>query len=451
MDRDNAHPSDPIGARNVDAEAQNRLRTEGEQHKAAPQIEGRPVRTSAENTVVQDMLETVRSFVLPPIPRPTPSTFVPNSRMMFTTLEVMDEAMAMNRYFAPKYLRWNPILTRIFYGTLFYIQTLRVQKYHTLLSSTQRRVLRDFEESFDYQDIPIAGPLVPFFKALSSSPPNKGNYGDIVPVIPDNLGANDAVNHALEENIRTLLPNLVGLRRAANAVQRRIGANVPVEWRGFMHNSAAAAGIVPAHNAANVQSRDARVMPGSATAGPWNQRTWNDWQNHPSPIAIPDIPLVAGNLDIGQYLGFDVDYKWFSHLNGIMSIHAKFWKGSSTMKALSLHDGNHNQIVCMSQAIFPDRNAHRDVDVSFDHHAIAVSNGQTFDDLAPKLAVFTQINFMPPVNFAPIADHAGVIGQTRFGDFWTQTPIESQSTTVSPALALPRIISDLHLDRPDKI
>ena len=53
--------------------------------------------------------------------------------LFFHVIYLMDDLMLRNRYFSSQHARWNPLLTRIYYGTLIVIHTLRVQREFVLV------------------------------------------------------------------------------------------------------------------------------------------------------------------------------------------------------------------------------------------------------------------------------------------------------------------------------
>ena len=61
------------------------------------------------------------------------------------------------------------------------VQTIRCMVYAGVANSHLKQVLRDFEEDFSYEDLPIAGPLLPFLKALCVCQPPNVEYGQVTP------------------------------------------------------------------------------------------------------------------------------------------------------------------------------------------------------------------------------------------------------------------------------
>ncbi len=79
-------------------------------------------------------------------------------------------------------------------------------------------------------------------------------------------GAVPSNAHSLHNDVRTLLPNLVGLFRGIQNMRRPTQGNIAPNWN---HNLGNPAGnLVPiAHGAANQQSRDCLVTPGTTLIG----------------------------------------------------------------------------------------------------------------------------------------------------------------------------------------
>jgi hypothetical protein len=445
-----AHATDPIGARDLASEAGKDLAPplKKDLSKQPSNETSSTPSTGADGT----MYLAVRTLQILQIPRDEISTFVPSSHMMFTTIAMMDEIMHTNRYWQNRSLRWNPMASRLYYGILFYIQTIRCMVFAGIANSHLKQLLRDFEEDFSYEDLPIAGPMMPFIKALNVSQPSSSEYGYVTPRLMPTTGATNDNSFTLDELVRTLLPNLTGLRRGFLRM-RLIGVNNHAQF--WDHNLSGQAqadlAVAIAHNAANEQSRDARIMPGTVQPIAWNERNRDQFQREPVALRVPAPAAINDQMTWREFLGFSGNLQWFSELSALMAHHAKHWKNSGNMSHASIQNGQSGLIVCRSNAVYLNRNAHRDTAYETINHLSTLESAVS-DPTPPveKISALTQINWVPAPNFCPTNDNTGSVGYTRHGPWWHVAPNRWTSQPFTPSIALPTILSDkMHLDRPN--
>lgn len=184
--------------------------------------------------------------------------------MLFATIQEMDTPLLTLRQFSSELLRWTPLHTRLYYGTLFYVQTLRAMNSVSLLTSTNTVFLHTFLDYYHPESLPIAGPLVVFFKNLTVCDASLPKYGENLPALPANTEMGAAEHGALPVTTRTLLPNIAGIRNGLHTSGLPLVNNAHVAWDNNLANSAANAAAVPsAHDANNHLARDARITPGT--------------------------------------------------------------------------------------------------------------------------------------------------------------------------------------------
>lgn len=437
------HASGPTGARDVDAEGPSRLQA------SRPRRGGERSDENEANASDADLYHAVVSYTLTYIPRQAASTFVPSSIMMMFVVSQMDELMCINRYWTTKMSLWCPLMSRIYYGTLFFIQIFRCMIMAGIATPEIKLIVRNFEEQYEYLNLPIAGPLVPFFRALCICETTYEEYGVVSPCVLKDCGATDATSHALPELTRLLLPNLTGLRRGYNRMLNVVGGNAQLWDHNLGSADPAAATVAIAHNAANEQARDARIMPGTLHSVAWAQRARNNFANYPRHIDIPNIEADAGDIDYSQFLGFDDGIEWFGEVAGMMRDHAKYFSNTTTMASIPVKNGPASLVITTGKHVYPDRNAHRAAAIHETHYNASSVSVATIPSPVDKLAALTQINYVPPANYGPQNDNCGSIGHTRFGEFWSRGPNRYTANEYNPTLAIPEIlVNKYHLDRP---
>jgi hypothetical protein len=411
---------------------------------------GRKTDDSGKRTTDVELLLAVKGVDISTILRKEPSTFVPNAHVLFCTLSQMDDLMAMNRTWSTKEVRWCPLLSRIYVGVLFYIQTFRVMRIAGIASAEVKQILRDFESEFDYSNVPIPGPLVPFFKALSASQPPYEEYGVVSPFIPRDIGCTDATGHSLKEPLCYLLPNLAGMFNSYANVLRADQGNAFTWSHNFSTPTGDAAPV--GYNGANLQLQVASISPGTVHPLVWSQRKRNEFQR--SLNRIHEIPTIAGNagdVSLTDLLSLSENPRWFGELTGIMTLYCRYFQGSTTLSACSTQDGPCAQFICVGTDDYPDREAHITADAADRISFYARAESSRIDDSPPSSAysLLTQINWRPPANFGHTDDNIGTVGSTLQGPWWNVAPLRSESKRYSPTVGIPEVIANkYYMDKP---
>ena len=284
------------------------------------------------------LCQAVEYIELLPIPRPDISTYVPSAHMFYYVMYEMGTLLITNRYFSSELLRWTPLHSRLYYGILLYVQILRAMDSVGCLTTTNEVFLRNFDENHPYSSLHIAGPWVPFFKALIACDSVYPDFGPIslyIPVTTDML-ANQ--HGSLPESTRVLLPNFFGIRNAIASTRRAFAANAHAfQWDHNLGNGANNAGqMQPAHNVINnTVTCDARITPGRVYPVPMPQRTMDIYATSGSHIRIPPSADPLTTLSWQTYLGFAQDFSWFGQLSAQMVKHVCYFKGSTTLDSCS--------------------------------------------------------------------------------------------------------------------
>lgn len=454
-DSADGHTADVTNARDIDSESDKPKLSHSENKSDRPskkQKTSTPGITSMSSTsAVTTMLQCLSASALHSLPTNEVSTFVPSSVMMYFVVNEMDALLSVNRYWSSRSVLWSPLVSRLYFGTLFYIQTMKCMRAVGKLSIGLRNLLSQFEDTFDEEHLPIPGPLVPFFKALAACDTPFPEFGPVCPVLPATCGATAARRHLLPDDVFCLLPNLPGIRRGMITMKRAQGSNA-FNYDHDLGDSQAThnAGVPRAHNAANSQAANANISPGVMNPIPWDDRTANNFQRYPSRIRIPDLPNVG--VDWKGFLGFSNDIEWFGQIIELMQPYAKYWSGSTTLKNCSAFNGSTALILCTITSNFVDRNAHRAANAVVAPFSAEASTPMIPDDeLSSRLAMFTQINVVLPPNYGP-NDNIGAIGTTRFGPWWNCAPTRAISANYNPSNMVGSVISNfLALERPSNL
>lgn len=315
----------------------------------------------------------------------------------------------------------------------------------------QRQILQAFESVFSLDQLPIPGPLVPFFKALSMCNTPFPEYGPVSPFIPPFTGATTGRNQLLSDDIMCLLPNMPAMFRGYHNMRRPNAAGngaLPYDHDLGDHMTAANAPVPRGFAAANDQASNANITPGTMHPLTWSAVDCTKFQRSPTRVVIPFVPANAA-ANWKQFLGFNTDVAWFSTILDLMQLYCKHWKGTSTLASMSPINGDSCLTIVTLTDVFADRDAHRG------NNALATPfNGEAScqfvpdNDLSSRLSMVTHTNIILPPNYGP-NDNIGAVGTTRFGPYWNVAPIRSLSTNYNPSILVGSVLANhLHLDRP---
>jgi len=430
---------DVIGSRDVSTE-RIKIISPAKRRAEEEKKDSRNTRAKNSGVTLSTLSEILRGASLFRIPNPTCmnmcSTLVPSAQFMYSVIYTMDRLVKNDKQFSQSTPQWMPLYTRLYYGILFIIQTLRCMSVNRLTDVDQDCVLQRFLEAYPLNRLSIAGPLLPFFKALTSCQAPKPGFGVIVPYIPHDLGADQASGHALRSYVRHLLPNLVGIFRGITN-SRAVGQD-PRDYDWNLENTAAQVASPVGPNGNTRMTQDARIMPGTIRPVPYTRREKLDWRDQPIHLSIPQFPANGGSLTIAEYLGFDQGLDWFGQLLEIMIQYNNHFRGNSTLSDCSVSDGDYLLVECQQATMYPDASGHRRGDVNnVDLSVFARSRADSVSKPCDDIGFATQINWHPAVNFAPVAQGE----PTQFEGPWWNSVIAVNSVTLNPELTLSALVA----------
>ncbi|CAI6357415.1 unnamed protein product [Macrosiphum euphorbiae] len=100
----------------------------------------------------------------------------------------MDSLIVDNLYYEREGQLWHPFISRMYFGALAYIQTLRAMQYAKLGSLATRQLTTQVLADIQPEKLPIPGPLMPMLKSLCVSKPDDDTFNLVCPLIPENPG-----------------------------------------------------------------------------------------------------------------------------------------------------------------------------------------------------------------------------------------------------------------------
>ncbi|KAL9663108.1 hypothetical protein QQ045_027945 [Rhodiola kirilowii] len=154
---------------------------------------------------------TAASFPPHVVRYPALSTFIPNAATLMYFVQYMDFTMSSTKRWTDNCMGWVPPYTMIYVATLFYIQTLRAMDAAGAISPSSEHyfVLSSFLTQFPVDNLWIPGPLVQFFKNLSSFRPTETEaFGNVTPTLPETPGWSRQERYSLPDPLHLHLPHI---------------------------------------------------------------------------------------------------------------------------------------------------------------------------------------------------------------------------------------------------
>lgn len=285
---------------------------------------------------------------------PAPSTFVPNASVLFFHLMYMDHLMANTKRWVDNCLGWAPPISQMYIGVLFYIQTLRAMDSASLLTPSYEfsTLLMTFINVFPLTDLWIPGPLVAYFRHISSFWPSASDqFGNVSPEIPptpewsrndfyviDNATYAPNAPNALNLHLPNIAAFVSRLRTicatatTANMTQSTFVASVDGPIR------AANMFQIALNNGANEQLL--LRGPGLNLAYPENLQMWINASYRLASNSIPfdlNAGAAAGDVenDWSTFIRFDNNqHHWFGSTAAIMAKYCQFFHGSAPLSEI---------------------------------------------------------------------------------------------------------------------
>jgi hypothetical protein len=350
--------TDPI-SRNVLAEKEQEMRAD---KAAADKKQGRflPRKIITEKITPRSdapdfetlLYKTAANFPFRELSYLRTSTFVPNTQAFYIVLAAMDSLMANTKRWTDNCMGWAPPLSQAYYGILIYIQVMRAMSSVSLLSSDLEMVLTAFYRTFPINELWVAGPLVPFFKALSAfRPGDEDLFGSVSPFLPNTPGWNAANNFTIANNPRHCLPNVAAILErynsiinGANGLNQAITANPGLSDHQFNRLFDGPQRTSHMWNAAvanNANNNAQFTSPGLAFTYPGNLSVWKNALAAYDQYSFPTQMDIALTVPVNRWtavMRFDQEpgeHIWFTEIAPMMARHAQFFRGSRSLEDCS--------------------------------------------------------------------------------------------------------------------
>jgi len=301
----------------------------------------RPLTTShhstGESVMSDDMLESVSAYTMTSVIHHKTATWTPTFNAFNVTLTQMDKTMSTTKRWLDNSFGWIPEYSRLHFNVLLLIHILRAMRDAGTLDFTTLPLLQAFELYFNFGNLLIPGPLVPFFKAISTSKIDSDLFGNVAPKLPEkiNMDADHPVAPtSLDDNLALHIANIPAIFDSiCTAIYLGPGANDIYQKILVTGNSPGAFGQA---FTANSPATTVFNQPGLAQRIALTDMTvLNFYQCAPSysfPPPMDNNTISNGISSWFQYCRLNTGgtdhYEWLSRLSGTMNNYCQFFRGS---------------------------------------------------------------------------------------------------------------------------
>nr|AFY23215.1 coat protein [Diuris pendunculata cryptic virus] len=272
------------------------------------------------------------------------STYIPSAASLFIAINIMDTHMCSIRRFYENSPLWLPLMSQLYFGIIWIMHILRCSRIGGHCNQEQHQLLDWFESLFPFSNLPVPGPLVPFFQAIGICAGPYDSYGDICPVFPRTRGGR-ANFWFLQRGLQRLVPPVhlfmdqLNFLANLNAAIIAAANNHPVHiWTNVFGNN-----VGNALDNTAAQIRNAGIFPGvSNTFNASQTQIQNFWHNRNAlqlPTRLTTNQGPNRELTLGEYLRLgtagEIHAQWFSTSVSIMQRYCQFFQGSTSLAGIS--------------------------------------------------------------------------------------------------------------------
>jgi hypothetical protein len=366
---------------------------------------------------------------------------------MMYIVHVMNSILVEHFYFKRSAPCFHPLIFRIYFGTLFFIQTLRASHAANALDSDENyRFLDRFLENYPPEILSIPAPLLHIFKSISSSRPEISQLGYIVPIIPSDFLGNKFKDGLKNVQSSFMLPDIPGILSLIQLVKTLDGKTTDLKtYFGDKINDRTFHGITFGKDPSAWNTRDAFTLRASGLEYlPEGVKSFHKSfvDDRLDELSLP-VPAANDKFETLQsYLYLD-KMAWFSDLIEMASSACKFFPGSG-----SLADCNPSALptlqiqVSVDNANFSTKPTGFVTDNEFyiNTQMQLATTSRTIDHMSMIMASASHIN-------CRIKGSQVNIKSRQTGEFWNLLPIEKSQPDESALYSVKTSIKKMILDK----
>jgi len=278
------------------------------------------------------------------------SYYTPNCISMFQTLEAMDLAFDGNSHLRWIHKNYLALPTRLYYSILYFIRIIAVRETFGVNSAGLSTWYRRLTRNYPLEELPIAGPLVPFFTALCAHEPNDSRMSWLIPSVPEDLGT--IFRTGTDVNYLYTQPDVASLfdmmHRICDPTYPFVAATNRENER-FVFNVSTAAFTMGGHayTAALAGATDRARLRNPALAFPFVdsflrfQETRPYWTS--TKLATNTVPISTATTAFGtlqQWMRLDGSMAWFSDCVNAENIRNQYFSDGSNLSQMDFSGGD---------------------------------------------------------------------------------------------------------------
>lgn len=388
----------------------------------------------------------------------TISTFVPSAYMMYYTVHLMDDTIRKNSYFKKLQDAWHPFISRIYFGILFYVQTLRAQLSMDTIDFTSRNFLKKFLSDYPPERLPVPGPLVTLFECLAPARPGSTLRTYVTPAIPENIGPREAsllIDYHAENTGALILPNIPMLIGFANLITNAQANAIPdftvrESFNDTIDRSLNGSVFTATHW--TEQQRAALLLPGMLYPPETDRAIDTSFNVYGKRLNLPLIVGTTRTRDVPSYLQLKTDNNWFGEILPIMSSYCEFFTDSRSLAECRISDTSSPLITTeyRKNSVKTDPFITESLNYAFPTFtcvSLEAMHHTTETNIAPGSAMIaqsSQLNVKITAENVQLWHHIGQIEYTRFGPYWHISPEKRHSTSESSYKSKSAIITSVY-------
>lgn len=445
--------------RNVDAETEKpRLASDSTGEKKKHKTKASMAKPNAPPSESHHILKPFNDTTMSGKRQDKISTFVPSAYMMYYTVHLMDDTIRKNSYFKKLQDAWHPFVSRIYFGILFYIQTLRAQLSLDTIDFTSRNFLKKFLSDYPPERLPVPGPLVTLFECLAPARPGSTLRTYVTPAIPEKVGpqtANLLIDYSAENAGVLILPNIPMLIGFANLITNAQPNAIPdFTIRDSFNDTVDRSLNGSVFTALNwtQEQRVALLLPGMLHPPETDRAIDTSFNVYGKRLNLPQIVGTTRIRDVPSYLQLNTDNNWFGEILPIMSSYCEFFTDSRSLAECRIPDTSsplitteykknsvkqEPYIIDSLNYAFPNVTC---VTLEAMHHTPETN-------IAPGSAMIaqsSQLNVKVTAENVGLWQHIGQIDYTRFGPYWFVSPEKRYSVSESSYKSKSAIITSVY-------
>ncbi|CAH9077133.1 unnamed protein product [Cuscuta europaea] len=286
------------------------------------------------------MLDAFRNCKIIYPPRLNLSSYNPSCHMMDFILHHMNSVLVENLSFRSASPSYHPYILRLYFGILFWIQSLRAGFHVSALSCDQHQFLTLFLSNNPPETLPIASPLLLLFKTLCSSRPELSNYGKVYPRLPVNPGP-ERRSQFLKDSLESyFLPNIPGIFALLEHLNGEVNGQeprYPAKGDHFPVREGAGESVLFGHHSFPVVEERTEfekwslISPGLQYPCEADRKLNEAFAERYDDF---DFPATAADDDLSKYNSYfsmKDSMAWFVQVKNVGGVVAGFFEGSGTL------------------------------------------------------------------------------------------------------------------------